>query len=44
MSEYLNPQLQIAVCDDEPIDRRQAAALTCEILTEEGTDLWPLHL
>ena len=31
-----NQQLQIAVCDDEPIDCRQAAELTREIMTAEG--------
>ena len=36
MPERLNPQLHIAVCDDERIDREQAAALTCEILAAEG--------
>ena len=36
MSEHLAPQLRIAVCDDEPIDRQQAAGLTHEITKEEG--------
>lgn len=36
MPENSTPQLQIAVCDDEPIDCRQAADLTCEIMTAEG--------
>ena len=31
-----NPQLQIAVCDDEAIDRQQAADLTREIMKAEG--------
>lgn len=35
MPENQNPQLQIAVCDDEPIDRRQAAELTREIMEAE---------
>lgn len=36
MSEHLAPQLQIAVCDDELIDRQQTAGLTHEIMKEEG--------
>ena len=36
MPEHLNPQLQIAVCDDEPMDRQQAADLTHEIMGAEG--------
>ena len=31
-----NQQLHIAVCDDEPVDRQQAANLTNEILAAEG--------
>ena len=31
-----NQQLHIAICDDEPIDRQQAADLTREIMTAEG--------
>lgn len=36
MPENLNPQLQIAICDDESIDRQQAADLTREIMAAEG--------
>lgn len=36
MPENLNPQLQIAICDDEPMDRQQAADLTNDIMTAEG--------
>ena len=36
MPENLNVQLQIAVCDDESVDRREAADLTHEIMTAEG--------
>lgn len=36
MQEHLDSQLQIAVCDDEPIDLQQAADLTCEIMAVEG--------
>lgn len=36
MSEKPNPQLQIAVCDDELIDRQQAEKLTSEIMAAEG--------
>ena len=35
MPDDLTLQLQIAVCDDEPIDLQQAAALTREILAAE---------
>jgi DNA-binding LytR/AlgR family response regulator len=38
MPENPNPQLQIAVCDDEAIDRQQAETLTTEIMAEEGLD------
>lgn len=31
-----NPQLRIAICDDESIDRRQVADLTNEIIKAEG--------
>lgn len=31
-----NPQLRIAICDDESIDRRQVADLTNEIIKVEG--------
>ena len=36
MPEHLNSQVRIAVCDDEPMDRQQAADLTNEITTAEG--------
>ena len=36
MPENLNLKLQIAVCDDEPMDRQQAADLTNDIMTAEG--------
>ena len=36
MPEHLNLQLQIAVCDDEPIDRQQAETLTTDIMAAEG--------
>lgn len=36
MPVTLNQQLHIAVCDDEPTDRQQAAGLTNEILAAEG--------
>lgn len=36
MLEHTDPQLQIAVCDDDSIDRQQAADLTLEIMTAEG--------
>ena len=36
MPDDLNLQLRIAVCDDEPIDLQQAAALTREVLAAEG--------
>ena len=36
MPENLNLKLQIAVCDDEPMDRQQAADLTHEIMGAEG--------
>ena len=36
MPENSALQLKIAVCDDEPIDRQQAAGLTREIMAEEG--------
>lgn len=36
MPEHINPLLQIAVCDDEPMDRQQAEALTTDIMTAEG--------
>lgn len=36
MPENPTPQLQIAVCDDEPIDLRQAAGLTREIMAAEA--------
>ena len=36
MLENLNVQLQIAVCDDESVDRREAADLTHELRTAEG--------
>lgn len=37
MPEHANPQLQIAICDDESIDRQQAADLTREIM--EGASI-----
>lgn len=36
MPENPNSQLHIAVCDDEPIDCKQAATLTNEIMQAEG--------
>lgn len=36
MPENPNPQLHIAVCDDEPIDRQQVSVLTTEIMVLEG--------
>lgn len=36
MPEHINPLLQIAVCDDESIDRQQAAGLTRAIMAAEG--------
>lgn len=36
MPEHANPQLQIAICDDDSIDRQQAADLTREIMEAEG--------
>ena len=36
MPETRNQPLHIAVCDDEPIDRQQAASLTREIMAAEG--------
>ena len=36
MLERSNSQLQIAICDDEPIDCRQIADLTREIMAAEG--------
>ena len=36
MLENLSPQLQIAVCDDEPTDLRQAAGLAREIMAAEA--------
>lgn len=36
MLKNANPQLHIAVCDDEPMDRQQIADLTREIMTAEG--------
>ena len=36
MPENLNLKLQIAVCDDEPMDRQQAVDLTNDIMTAEG--------
>ncbi|MEY8233341.1 LytTR family DNA-binding domain-containing protein [Oscillospiraceae bacterium 50-16] len=36
MLEHTDPQLQIAVCDDDSIDRQQAADLTREIMVAEG--------
>lgn len=36
MTENLDPQLRIAVCDDEPIDCQQAEKLTTEIMEAEG--------
>lgn len=36
MPENSSPQLQIAVCDDEPMDRQQAETLTTDIMTAEG--------
>ena len=36
MPENLNLKLQIAVCDDEPMDRQQAEMLTTDIMTAEG--------
>ena len=36
MPENLNLKLQIAVCDDEPMDRQQAETLTTDIMTAEG--------
>ena len=38
MPENPNPQLHIAVCDDEAIDRQQAEMLTNEIMAAEGLD------
>ncbi len=37
MPEHLNSQVQIAVCDDEPIDRQQAADLTREIMAAHNS-------
>lgn len=36
MPENFSPQLQIAVCDDEPVDLQQAAGLTREIMAAEA--------
>lgn len=36
MPENLNLKLQIAVCDDEPMDRQQAETLTMGIMEAEG--------
>ena len=36
MPENPNLKLQIAVCDDEPMDRQQAETLTTDIMTAEG--------
>ena len=36
MSATPNQQLHIAICDDEPMDRQQAEALTTDIMTAEG--------
>ena len=36
MPDHLSPRLQIAVCDDEPTDLRQAAGLTREIMAAEA--------
>ncbi len=36
MPENFVPQLQIAVCDDEPMDCQQAETLTTDIMTAEG--------
>lgn len=36
MPENPNPQLRIAVCDDEAIDRQQAEKLTTKIMEAEG--------
>ena len=36
MPEHLNLKLQIAVCDDEPMDRQQATNLIREIMEAEG--------
>lgn len=36
MLKNANPQLHIAVCDDEPMDCQQIADLTREIMTAEG--------
>ena len=36
MPEHPNLKLQIAVCDDEPMERRQAETLTTDIMTAEG--------
>ena len=38
MPENFAPQLQIAVCDDVPMDRQQAETLTTDIMTAEGLD------
>ena len=38
MPENPNPQLHIAVCDDQAIDRQQAETLTNEIMEAEGLD------
>ena len=36
MPENLNLELQIAICDDDPMDRQQAETLTTDIMTAEG--------
>lgn len=36
MLKNYTPQLQIAVCDDEPIDCKQTEEMTTEIMAEEG--------
>lgn len=36
MPEHTNQQLHIVICDDESIDRQQAADLTREIMAAEG--------
>ena len=38
MQDQIHPQLQLAVCDDEALDRAQIAQMAGEILRAEGIE------
>lgn len=40
MQEIVRPQLHIAVCDDEALERRQIAEMVNQTLLEEGLSCW----